>query len=102
MELQGTSCLPLSLIAPQRKGMAVTRTFGLEPTQDSFSLIRDALRGCRSIFRQGFKYWKAGVMLNELIDATTARRRCSRAVILCSPRVSWRRWITSTAASAVT
>ncbi len=128
MELQGTSCLPLSLIAPQRKGMAVTRTFGaavtewaelaqavstyatrageklrhhgllacsmtvfiqtnrfvpgefysnaatfgLEPTQDTFALIRDALRGTRSIFRQGKRYWKAGVMLNDLQDATTA------------------------------
>jgi DNA polymerase V len=128
MELQGTSCLPLSLLAPQRKGMAVTRTFGeyvtvwdelaqtvstfaarageklrehgllacamtvfiqtnrfvpgefysnaatfgLEPTQDSFALIRDALRGVRSIFRPGYRYWKAGVMLNDLIDAGTA------------------------------
>ena len=128
MELQGTSCLPLSLISPQRKGLAVTRTFGeyvtewqelaqavstfatrageklrqhgllacamtvfiqtnrflpgefysnsatfgLEPTQDSFALIRDALRGTRSIFRQGKRYWKAGVMLNDLQDATTA------------------------------
>jgi DNA polymerase V len=128
MELQGISCLSLSLIAPQRKGMAVTRTFGeavtewaelaqavstyatragemlrqhgllacsmtvflqtnrfvpgefysnaakfgLEPTQDSLSLIRDALRGVQSIFRQGYRYWKVGVMLNELIDATTA------------------------------
>ena len=128
MELQGTSCLPLSLIAPQRKGLAVTRTFGesvtawdelaqtvstfaarageklrehgllacsmtvfiqtnrfvpgefysnattfgLEPTQDTFALIRDALRGVRSIFRPGYRYWKAGVMLNELIDAGTA------------------------------
>jgi DNA polymerase V len=128
MELQGTSCLPLSLLAPQRKGLAVTRTFGasitewdelaetistfatraaeklrqhgllacsmtvfiqtnrfvegqfysnaasfgLEPTQDSFALIRDALRGTRSIFRRGFKYWEAGVMLNELIDSRTS------------------------------
>jgi DNA polymerase V len=128
MELQGVSCLPLSLIAPQRKGLAVTRTFGeavtaweelaqavstyanrageklrehgllacvmqvfiqtnrfvpeefysnaatfgIEPTQDGFSLIRDALRGVRSIFRPGFRYWKAGVMLNDLIDADTA------------------------------
>ena len=128
MELQGTSCLPLSLIVPQRKGIAVTRTFGeyvtewhelaqavstfatrageklrthgllacamtvfiqtnrfvqdefysnaatfgLEPTQDSFNLIRDALRGCRSIFRPGYRYWKAGVMLNDLQDAKTA------------------------------
>jgi DNA polymerase V len=47
-------------------------TFGLEPTQDTFGLIRDALRGCQSIFRPGYRYWKAGVMLNDLIDATTA------------------------------
>ena len=47
-------------------------TFGLEPTQDTFGLIRDALRGCRSIFRPGLRYWKAGVMLNELTDAATA------------------------------
>ena len=128
MELQGTSCLPLSLMAPQRKGMAVTRTFGeavmewdelaqavstyatrageklrqhgllatfmtvfiqtnrfvpgefysnaasfgIEPTQDTLLLIRDALRGARSIYRKGYRYWKAGIMLNELIDARTA------------------------------
>ena len=47
-------------------------TFGLEPTQDSFALIRDALRGTRSIFRQGKRYWKAGVMLNDLQDAKAA------------------------------
>ena len=47
-------------------------TFGVEPTQDTFSLIRDALRGVRSIFRPGYRYWKAGVMLNDLIDAGTA------------------------------
>ena len=128
MELQGEACHDLSLISPQRKGLAVTRTFGeyitewhelketvstfasrageklrehgllacamtvfiqtnrfkegeyysnaatfgLEPTQDSFALIRDALRGTRSIFRPGYRYWKAGVMLNDLLDAKTA------------------------------
>jgi DNA polymerase V len=128
MELQGTPCLSLSLLAPQRRGLAVTRTFGaavltweemaqaistyatrageklrqhgllatsmtvfiqtnrfvpgdyygnaasfrIEPTQDTFSLIADALRGTRSIWRPGWRYWKAGVMLNELIDAPTA------------------------------
>ncbi len=128
MELRGESCLPLSQISPQRKGLAVTRTFsvyvtdweelkqtvstlaarageklrqhgllacsmtvfiqtncfvpgkfysnaasfGIESTQDTILLIRDALRGALSLFRNGFKYWKAGVMLNELIDATTA------------------------------
>ncbi len=128
MELQGEACHDLSLISPQRKGLAVTRTFGesitqwdelketistfasrageklrehgllacamtvfiqtnrfkqedyysnvatfgLEPTQDSFALFRDALRGTPSIFRRGYRYWKAGVMLNDLLDATTA------------------------------
>ena len=47
-------------------------TFGIEPTQDSFALLRDALRGVRSIYREGYRYWKAGVMLNDLIDAATA------------------------------
>jgi DNA polymerase V len=128
MELQGTCCLPLSLVAPPRKGLAVTRTFGravlewdefakaiatfatrageklrghgllatcmtvfiqtnrfgageyysnpasfgIEPTQDSLSLVRDALRGARPIFRKGYRYWKAGVMLNDLVAARRA------------------------------
>ena len=130
MELQGESCLPLSLLAPPRKGLAVTRTFGepvtewpelaqtlstyaarageklrehgmlaccmtvfiqtnrfkgdfysnaatfgLEPTQDTLALIRDALRGARGLFRPGYLYWKAGVMLTDLIDARTAPRQ---------------------------
>ena len=40
--------------------------------QNTFSMIADALRGARSIWKSGWRYWKAGVMLNELIDATTA------------------------------
>jgi DNA polymerase V len=128
MELRGTSCLPLSLLAPQRKGIAVTRSFGkfvtewsemaqavssyatrageklrlhgllacsltvfihtnrfnsdpfysnatsfgIEPTQDSFALIEQALKGARRIWKQGYRYWKAGVMLNDLIDAEPA------------------------------
>ena len=47
-------------------------TFAVEPTQDTFALIENALRGARSIFRQGKRYWKAGVMLNNLQDAKTA------------------------------
>ena len=46
-------------------------TLGLEPTQDNFALIADALRRTRSIFRQGKRYWKAGVMLNDLQEART-------------------------------
>lgn len=40
-ELRGTSCLPLSLIVPSRKGLAVTRTFG-EPTAD-WATLREAV-----------------------------------------------------------
>ncbi len=128
MELRGRSCLPLSLLAPQRKGLAVTRTFGaaitdwdelaqavatyatrageklrqhrllacsmtvfiqtnrfitdafysnaasygIEPTQDCFALIELALKGVRRIWKPGYRYWKAGVMLNDLVDAKTA------------------------------
>ena len=128
MELKGESCLPLALVAPQKKGLAVTRTFGdavtdwerlaeavstyatrageklrrhgllasfmtvfiqtnrfipegyysnsasfrIEPTQDSFALIESALRGTRRIWRDEFRYWKAGIMLNDLTDAKTA------------------------------
>lgn len=128
MELQGQSCLPLSMLSPQRKGLAVTRTFGeaviewhelaqaistyaarageklrqhgllasamtvfiqtnrfllenfysnaasfgIEPTQDTFALIELALKGARRIFRPGYRYWKAGILLNDLVDARTA------------------------------
>jgi len=121
-ELRGVSCLPLTLVAPQRKGTAVTRTFGvfvtrqdelaeamssfatraaeklrehgliagsmsvfvqtnkfngdpyyansvafdIEPTSDTFAMIENALRGMRAIWRDGYRYWKAGVMLNDL------------------------------------
>ncbi len=130
-ELAGESCLPLSLLSPPRKGLAVTRTFGeavtawpelaqavstyatrageklrqhgmlagymtvfiqtnrfvpgefysnaatfgIEPTQDTLLLVRDALRGARSIFRPGYRYWKAGIMLGELTEAATAPRQ---------------------------
>lgn len=125
MELRGISCLPITLIAPQRKGTAVTRTFGkyvtewdelaeavsafatrageklrehrllantmtvfiqtnrfgkdpwysnaatfgIEPTSDTFALVNDALRGLRSIWRPRVRYWKAGVMMNDLFPA---------------------------------
>jgi DNA polymerase V len=47
-------------------------TIGLEPTQDSFVLIKDALYGARSIFQPGLRYWRAGVMLNDLQEAKSA------------------------------
>ncbi|GEO42611.1 umuC protein [Skermanella aerolata] len=128
-ELRGLSCLPLELVEPQRKGTAVTRSFGqavttldhlieaiasfatragaklrdhglaagtlqvfahtnrhngdpwygnattmrlLEPTNDTFELVRHASAGLRRIWKDGFRYAKAGVMLGELVPAHRA------------------------------
>ncbi|MDX5929323.1 Y-family DNA polymerase [Acidiphilium acidophilum] len=124
-ELRDVSCLPLSLMAPQRKGIAVTRSFGMpitdwwtmreavasyatrageklrehgllastmtvllhtnphngdpwysnqhsariEATNDTTSLIGEAIRMLEPMWRAGFRYSKAGIMLGELIDA---------------------------------
>ena len=45
-----------------------------EPTDDTRLLCRAALSGLRQIYRSGYSYQKAGVMLTEII-ATTARPR---------------------------
>lgn len=124
-ELRGSSCLPLSLMAPTRQGISVTRTFGsaietwadlreavcayaaraaeklrdeglmagrlavfahtnphngdpwhsahraaeIEPTADSGALIQECIRLLRACWRPGFRYSKAGVMLQELTPA---------------------------------
>jgi hypothetical protein len=41
-------------------------TFAVEPTQDSFALIADAIRGTRSLWRQGTRHWRAAVILDDL------------------------------------
>lgn len=124
-ELRGVSCLPLSMMAPTRKGIAVTRSFGrpvmawaamreavasyatraaeklraeglvasrlsvflhtspfsgepwysaqrgmrIEPTADTGALIGEALQMLQPLWRDGFRYSKAGVMLDDLRDA---------------------------------
>jgi len=64
------------MVAGVLAARASTRTMidrsSMQCTQDSLALIRVALRGVRPIFRQGFKCWKAGVMLNQLVDASSA------------------------------
>ena len=126
-ELRGVSCLPLSMMVPAKKGVAVTRTFGrivlewtdireavaayatraaeklraqglqavtmlvflhtnphsddtpysaqrsarIEPTNDTRALIEEAARLLRAIWRPGFRYYKAGIMLTELVPAAT-------------------------------
>jgi nucleotidyltransferase/DNA polymerase involved in DNA repair len=44
MELRGRSCLPLTLLAPQRKGLAVTRTFGTVVTEWAMAVL-DGVNG---------------------------------------------------------
>jgi len=41
-------------------------TVEIEPTADSFALIASALRLARSIWKDGFRYQKAGVILVDL------------------------------------
>ena len=129
-ELQGVSCLPLSLVLPARKGLAVTRCFGrpvtrwvemreacahhasrageklragglvagrmavflhtdphgggpwysgqragrIEPTDDAGALIGEALRMLAPLWRDGHRYMKVGVMLDDLRDKATQPR----------------------------
>jgi DNA polymerase V len=41
-------------------------TFELEPTADSLALISSATRAARSLWRDGFRYAKAGIVLVDL------------------------------------
>ncbi|MGC2048344.1 MAG: Y-family DNA polymerase [Gallionella sp.] len=45
-----------------------------EPTDDTRLLCRAALNGLRQIYRNGYEYQKAGVMLTEIIAASTRPR----------------------------
>ena len=126
-ELRGVSCLPIELVEPMRKGIAVTRSFGkpilewenmreavatyaaraaekmrrhqvaaahisvflhtsafnqdpwysnaasakfLEATNDTGEVVAMAVRLGERIWRQGFRYAKAGVMIAELLPET--------------------------------
>lgn len=129
-ELQGVSCLPLSLAVPAHKGLAVTRCFGrlvtrwaemreacahhaarageklragglvagrmavflhtdphsgdpwysaqhagrIEPTDDARALIAEAVRMLAPLWRDGHRYMKVGVILDDLWDKATQPR----------------------------
>ncbi|MBB3938091.1 Y-family DNA polymerase [Aureimonas phyllosphaerae] len=131
-ELRGISCMPLEHVPPQRKGCAVTRSFGTpvttlagmleavaayatrageklrrhgletahlavfmhtsefnprdrpysaattvhlpEASNDTLDLVRAAQRGARAIWRDGFRYAKAGIVMNDLIPTGRAPR----------------------------
>lgn len=43
-------------------------TFAIEPTADSFALIGSAIRAAEALWRDGYRFAKAGVVLLDLID----------------------------------
>ena len=129
-ELNGVSCMPLTMVPSQRKSVSVTRMFGrpvetwedmrealaahaaraaekaryhgllatamqvfihtnphadapfysaqrsfeIEPTNDSFAMIRQAIAAGRSMWRPGLRYQKAGIILPDLNLAADAPR----------------------------
>jgi DNA polymerase V len=130
-ELRGVSCLPLELLEPTRKGIAVTRSFGnpvlswtnmreavasyaarsaeklrqakvtaahmhvfmhtspfrdgpaysngttgrfIKSTNDSAELVALAVRLGQSIWREGYRYSKAGVILSEILPESIEQR----------------------------
>lgn len=46
----------------------------VNPTQDSRLIVQQALRQLRSMYRPGYDYAKAGVMLGDLVDKTGRQR----------------------------
>lgn len=49
-------------------------TFEIEPTMDTLSLIKDALRAGQRLWRPGFRYAKAGVVLLDLMSTEETPR----------------------------
>ena len=60
---------------PDRPQYAARRSLNLHPmTQDSLELIAAARRGVEQVYRDGFGYTKAGIMLEHLTPATNRPR----------------------------
>jgi len=59
---------PFQATVPQYARSASVRL--VNPTQDSRVIVQQALRQLRSLYRAGYYYAKAGVMLSELVDET--------------------------------
>jgi DNA polymerase V len=45
----------------------------IEPTNDTMTLIGEAVRMLQPLWRGGFRYFKAGVVLNDLVPAARQR-----------------------------
>lgn len=52
--------------APRDPQYNAQRTFGIETTSDTMAIIGSALRAIETMWREGFKYAKAGVVLLDL------------------------------------
>lgn len=61
---QTVCCQELVALPPQYSGRTVARL--LTPTDSTASLVQAALQGLHQIYREGFKYSKAGVCLLDL------------------------------------
>ena len=48
---------------------SASRTARIEPTADTLALIGESVRLLRAAWRPGYRYFKAGVMLAELVPA---------------------------------
>ncbi len=44
-------------------------SFGIEPTADTFALIKTATRAARHLWRDGYRYAKAGIILLDLVPS---------------------------------
>jgi DNA polymerase V len=50
----------------------------IEPTAGTGALIGEAVRMLRPLWRDGYRYFKVGVLLDDLRDAQPNRAACSR------------------------
>lgn len=57
-----------------------SRAVQIEPTSGTGQLIGEVVRLLKAIWRQGFRYAKAGVMLNDLASSRQASMFMTRAL----------------------
>lgn len=78
--------------APGEPWHSGQRAARIEPTNDSRGLIREAVRMLRPLWRDGFRYFKAGVMLDDLVPQARQPTMMFRHEIRCVRGKSWRPW----------
>ena len=76
-ELQGIPCIELEHAPQPKQQIACTRSTTVplgRPSADTAAILEAVLAGLRAIYRPGFKYAKAGVMLLDLQPKTLQQR----------------------------